>query len=208
MTKATKEIGDKILRFLNPVHEAKKASAIIQEKINYLSNRRECKGEEESGEGIRKKVREEIEGLGRLCEKQLKRLIDREFERKAIIEDKCKSFTVMVSLVGVISSLMLGMGRVHFTLAVLLVMAFIYVTIGFFALLTVLFNENIVYEVPDDRQDDLNELQIACLANRYKNMIRTNYLSAFYSSIKRFFVLLMIFFVVYYAFYYSQSRTN
>ena len=182
----------KIKYFVFPICEAKNAKQIIEAKKRCLENDQSCNRE------LLTKLEKEMKDLPEDIDK-LEELIDREMERKRIIENKCQSFLGIISLIGIILALLFNLiksnNNTFYTvvLSFLIFFGFVYVILSINTVFYILSEINIVYEKPLSRSD--KELKRVVLLNRYQNLLRTNYLNTIYSNIKRFFFMLLIIFL-------------
>jgi len=187
----------KALYFFLPICEAKRAGKVIKEKIDCLLSWDKCDDE------LKNELQKEKQSLDTEKPDQLKELIEKEIERKRIIEDKSKSFLTIISLIGIILAMLFNLTKASFSIVNLLVLLFfillelLYVILSIYTLFYILSEINIVYELPLYGRDGPEELKKTVLLNRYQNILRTNYLNTIYSNIKRFFILLLIVFLVY-----------
>ena len=187
----------KVLYYFLPICEAKRAEELINKKLDCLLH------SDKYDDEIKSKLKEEKQSLGSEKPHQLRKLIEKELERKRIIEDKSKSFLTIISLIGIILAMLLNLTKASFSIISLLfllffiLLAFLYVILSINSLFYILSEINIVYELPFNEINDTEELKKTVLLNRYQNYIRTNYLNTIYSNIKRFFILLLIIFLVF-----------
>jgi len=189
----------KIVNFLWPRKKAKRAEKVIKEKQRCLEEFNEhsngCKEE------LRQKLEEEINELPQNLE-DLKRLLEREFERKKVIEDKAARFFVIISLIGVIFALFFKITETVGNLTLLIIFVFffflelLYLVSSVNSLFYVLAEINKVYE---PASDSLEDLKISILLNIYQNLNRTNYLYTVYSNIRLSFGVLLIIYILYFA---------
>ena len=184
----------KIVHFSLPICEAKRAEKLIKEKQQCLREFSKCK--EEPKQKLEKELNELPQGL-----QEIRRLLEKEFERKKIIEEKSSNLFIVVSLLGITFTFF---HRITETVTITIFLYFlgvfifgkvIYLILSVSSLLYILVEINIIYE---SSSNSLDELRKTVLLNRYQNIIRTNYLNAAYSNIKLFFWLLLVAFVTYF----------
>ncbi len=188
----------KIVYLFFPYFKAKHAEKIINKKIDCLKSIKNCDNKEE-----KRKLNKEILQLGSDCIKKLKEKIEEEIERKEKIEDKFKSFLTIITLIGIIFSLGLRFIEHNFNInffiinIVILFLCLLYIIQSINTIFYVLCKINIVYELPLNEENQINEIKETILLNRYQNIIRTNYLYTVFSNIVRFFYLIAILFIIY-----------
>ena len=184
----------KIIYSFLPICEAKRAEKLIKEKQQCLKEFGKCK------EKLKQKLEKEINELPQDLQ-ELRRLLEKEFERKKIIEDKSSTLFIVVSLLGITFTFFY---RITETVTITIFLYFlgffifwelIYLILSVSSLLYVLVEINIIYE---PSSNSLEELRKTVLLNRYQNIIQTNYLNTVYSNIKLFFWSLLVAFATFF----------
>ena len=184
----------KIVHFFLPICEAKRAEKLIKEKQQCLRELGKCREE------LKQKLKKEINELPQDLQ-ELRKLLEKEFERKKIIEEKSSTLFIVVSLLGITFTFFY---RITETVTITIFLYFlgvfifgelIYLILSVSSLLYVLVEINIIYE---PSSNSLEELRKTVLLNRYQNIIRTNYLNTVYSNIKLFFWLLLVAFTTFF----------
>jgi len=183
----------KVVNFFLPICEAKRAEKLIKEKQECLKKLDKCKEE------LKQKLEKEINKLPKNLQ-ELEKLLEKESERKKVIENKSNSLFIVVSLLGITFTFFYRIIETVtntiflYSLSLLIFGELIYLTLSISSLLYILVEINIIYE---PLLHSLKELEKHILLNRYQNITRTNYLSTVFSNIKRFFWLLLLTFTIF-----------
>jgi len=187
----------KILYRLIPQVEVSKANKKIETKINCLRDFDKCNEFE-----LKNKLEDEMKNLDN---GNIQELLKKEIERKIIIEDKAKSFLVIISFMGIILAVfsLVITDVSNFSLKELIILLFLiywclyYIISSVFPVFYILSEINLIFEPPFNEENEELEIKKCILLNRYQNLLRTNCLNVVYSNLKNFFIAVALFFVFY-----------